>query len=129
MKRLVAFFIACLVMLATASGSFAQQYDNPCEGDIAKFCSHLRPGKGSIADCLSQNEAQLSPGCKQMHLEKLAEVIRQTQAVCDADSSKFCGAERQQQGFPLMRCLRINQTGLSPECRTKLFEALELLHY
>lgn len=128
MKRFVAHLIAWLVMLVTVSGSFAQQYDNPCEGDIARFCSNLRPGSGSIAECLSQNEAQLSPGCKDMHLAKLAELLRQTQQVCESDSSKFCGAELQQ-GIELLRCLRLNKTGLSPDCRTKLFEALELMHY
>jgi len=128
MKRLVAYFTACLVMLVTASGSFAQQYDNPCEGDIARFCSNLRPGSGIIAECLSQNEAQLSPGCKDMHLAKLAELLKQTKQACESDSSKFCGAELQQ-GIQLLRCLRINKTGLSPDCRTKLFEAFELMHY
>jgi len=129
MKRLLACSIACLVILVTASGPLAQQYGNPCKADIARFCSNLRPGSGIIADCLNQNEEQLSPGCRSVHLEKLAEVIRQTQQVCDADSSKFCGAELQEQGIPLMKCLRMNQPGLSPDCRTKLFEALELLHY
>ena len=128
MKRLVAYLIACLVMLVTASGSFAQQYVNPCEGDIARFCSNLRPGGGNIADCLSQNEAQLSPECKDMHLEKLAEVIRQTQQVCESDVSQFCGAERQQPSIRLLGCLRM-QVSLSPECKTKLLEALQLLHY
>lgn len=129
MKTFVICVIASLVVLATASVSFAQLYGNPCEGDIAKFCANIRPGSGAIADCLNQNEAQLSAGCKQMHLDKLGEVARQTEDVCEADSSKFCGAERQQQGIPLIRCLRTNQPGLSPECRKKLFEALELMHY
>ena len=129
MKRFVVYSTACLLTLVTASGVLAQRYANPCEGDIARFCSNLRPGSGSIADCLSQNEAQLSPECRNLHLAKLAEVLRQTQQACDSDSSKFCGAERQQQGIQLLRCLRINQPGLSPECRTKLFEALELMRY
>ena len=74
MKRFVACFIVCLVMLVTASGAFAQQYVNPCEGDIARFCSNLRPGSGLIVDCLSQHEAELSSGCRTVHLSKLVEV-------------------------------------------------------
>ena len=128
MKRLVACFGACLVMMAAASGSFAQLYGNPCEADIAKFCANVRPGSGGIVDCLNQNEAQLSPECRKMHLDKLGEVLRQTEDVCEADSSKFCGAERQQ-GVQLLRCLRTNQPGLLPDCRKKLYEALELMHY
>jgi hypothetical protein len=128
MKRLVLSMIASLLMLVAASGAFAQ-YENPCEGDIARFCSNLAPGRGAIANCLSQNEAQLSPACKEMHLSKLADVLRQTQQVCEADSSKFCGAELQEQGIKLLNCLRINAPGLSPDCKKKLFEALELMHY
>ncbi len=129
MKRLLVYSAVFLFMYVTESGTFAQQQANPCEDDIAKFCAHIRPGSGAIADCLNKNEAQLSPGCKAQHLAQLTEVLRQTQEVCQADSTKFCGAELQQSGIPLMRCLRTNQTGLSSECREKLFKALELLHY
>jgi len=128
MKRLLAHSMACLVMLAAASGAFAQ-YTNPCDGDIARFCGNIEPGKGRIADCLRQNEAQLSPGCKEQHLTELTEVLRQTQQACEVDSVKFCGSELQQRGVRLLNCLKLNEPSLSPDCRTKLFEALELMHY
>ncbi len=128
MRRHLVYSAVCFFMCMAASGAFAQE-TNPCSKDISKFCSHLRPGSGVIADCLSQHEAELSPGCKKMHLSELSEVLSKVQQVCAADSSKFCGAELQQQGMPLLKCLRLNQSGLSPDCRTKLFEALDLMHY
>ncbi len=128
MNRPLAYAMACLLMLVTATGAFAQQPVNPCEEDIAKFCSNIRPGKGDIAECLGQNEDKLSPKCKAMHLKELADVLRQVDQVCDSDVSQYCGAESQQGGFQLLSCLR-RQVSLSPACKTKLFEALELMHY
>ena len=128
MKRLTGYLIACLVMLVTATGSLAQGA-NPCAGDIERFCGNVEPGKGRIADCLKQNEAQLSPECKLQHLAEVGEVLRQTQQACEVDSVKFCGSEQQQHDIRLLNCLKLNATSLSPECRTRLFEALDLMHY
>lgn len=128
MNRLLVFSMACLSILLASSGAFAQQYDNPCAEDIAKFCSNIQPGKGYIAECLSQNEEKLSPKCKTIHLKELSEVLRQTHQVCETDTARFCGAESVQGGIKLLMCLR-RQVSLSPECKTKLFEALELMHY
>ena len=127
MKSLLAFTMAFLLILMAASGAVAQ-YANPCEEDIAKFCSNIQPGKGYIAECLSQNEEKLSPKCKSIHLKQLSEVLRQTDQACETDSTRYCGAESVQGGIKLLLCLR-RQASLSPECKTKLFEALEMMHY
>ena len=127
MKRYVACFIVCLVMLVTASGAFAQQYVNPCAGDIAKFCSNVQQGKGYVADCLSKNETQLSPKCRSMHLEDLAEVIRQARQACETDIMKFCSSEQMQAGGALMSCMWSWRGSLSPDCNTKFMEVLGLM--
>ena len=124
MKRLVTYFIACLVMLVTASGALAQM--KPCAGDIARLCSNIPPGNGYIADCLSRNEAQLSPACKSLNLTELAEVVRQTQQVCASDIVSFCPT---QQGGALLSCMWQWLTSLSPDCRAKLTEAVEMMRY
>jgi hypothetical protein len=129
MKRFAVYFLVCSVMLVTASGALAQQYVNPCAGDIAKFCSNVQPGKGYIADCLSRNEAQLSPKCRSMHLEDLAEVVRQMHQVCTSDTQKFCAREQMQSGAALMSCMWSWRGSLSPDCNTKFLEVLELLRY
>ncbi len=128
MKGRLTHSLVCLAVLAAASSSFAQ-YSNPCEADIARFCSNIQPGRGAIFDCLNQNEAQLSKECKSMHLSQLSEILRQTQEVCKADGTRLCGGEIQQPGERLLVCLKMNASSLSPECKKKFFEALELLRY
>jgi len=129
MERYLLYSAICLLTVwMTASGAFAQGA-NPCDGDIARFCANLRPGGGAIADCLKQNEAQLSPECKEQHLAEVGEAIRQTEEACGDDSVKFCGSYLQQKGYRLLDCLKLNVTGLSPNCRTKLYEALRMMHY
>ena len=128
MKRIVACFIVCLVILVTASSAFAE-YVNPCAGDIAKFCSNVQQGKGYVADCLSKNEAQLSPKCRSMHLEDLAEVIRQARQACETDIMKFCSSEQMQAGGALLSCMWGWRGSLSPDCNTKFLEVLGLMRY
>ena len=127
MKRFVACFIVCLVMLVIASGTFAQQYVNPCEGDIAKFCGNVSAGKGYIAECLSQNESKLSPECKSLHLADLSEVMRQAHQTCESDILKFCPGE--QPSMQLMKCMWGFRSSLTPDCNKNLLKALELMHY
>jgi hypothetical protein len=128
MKRLPVSVVLCLVALATTAPAFAQG-NNPCAGDIARFCGNIEPGMGRIADCLRQNEAQLSPGCREQHLAEVAQAIRQTQQACNDDSVRFCGSYLQQPGEGLLNCLKLNAPSLSPECKKKLFDTLNLMPY
>lgn len=128
MERLLLCSVVCLVLSLTIPAPLVQGA-NPCDKDIARFCSNISPGKGRIAKCLKENESQLSPGCRMQHLEEVAEALRQTSEVCSDDSVRFCGSFLQKQDEGLLKCLKINAPALSPDCRAKLFKALELLHY
>jgi hypothetical protein len=128
MKRGVPCFMACRLALVTASGAFAQ-YVNPCDDDIARLCANVQPGGGRMAECLKQNEERLSPECRQQHLTEVGEALRQTQEACGDDMVKFCGSSLQKPGYQLLDCLKLNSTGLSPECKNKLLKALEHMHY
>jgi hypothetical protein len=35
-----------------------------CKGDAATLCPGVQPGGGRVAACLKQNEAKVSPACK-----------------------------------------------------------------
>ena len=35
-----------------------------CKADVEKVCAGIQPGGGRIAECLKQNEAQVSAPCK-----------------------------------------------------------------
>ncbi len=129
MKRHLFYYVFFLFMCMTASGALAQQHVNPCDKDIARFCAHLRPGGGAIAECLRQNEAELSPECKSQRLADVAEVLKQTDQECKSDVGKYCGSYWPEGGLPLLECLRRSAPSLSPGCHEKLFKALELMHY
>ncbi len=128
MARFLVYLLASCVVLTAASESSAQQ-SNPCAADIERFCAHLRPGKGIIADCLKKNEDQLSPECRAQHLADIAEALRSTQEACEDDGVKFCGSYIQQPGVRLLECLKMNAAGLSPGCKKRFFDALEKMHY
>jgi hypothetical protein len=46
-----------------------------CYDDQQKLCSGIQPGEGRVANCLKQNQAQLSAGCQ----TKLAEIKERRQ--------------------------------------------------
>ncbi len=128
MEKILAYFLVFLVVLLTLPAAFAQPV-NPCEADIARFCANLQPGGGAIADCLSKHEKELAPECREVHLAKLSGVLRDLQEFCKTDIVRFCGGESQHPDIRLLDCLRLNAPSLVPECRTKLYEAFDLLHY
>jgi len=63
-------FFAFSVLALAASSAFAA--DQPpvaggraaCKADAAALCSGVQPGNHRIAACLKQNEAKVSPACK-----------------------------------------------------------------
>lgn len=42
----------------------AQQKAEACRADVAQFCQGIEPGGGRLVRCLKQNEARLSPACR-----------------------------------------------------------------
>jgi len=107
-------------MLVMASGAFAQEA-KPCAEDIAKFCGNVPPGEGRIAVCLKQNEAQLSPVCKQ-HLVQVKEALKEAHQACEDDIAMFCGGVKPG-GGRVVECLKANKDHLSRKCKIKLYEA------
>ncbi|HXX53060.1 MAG TPA: cysteine rich repeat-containing protein [Thermodesulfovibrionales bacterium] len=122
MKKALVFFLAFMVMLVIASGSFAQN-DKPCAGDVAKFCGNVKPGEGRMAGCLKQNEAQLSLACK-VHLVQVKESLKEADKACEDDIAMYCGGVKPG-GGQIMECLKANKSHLSRKCKRKLFEAKE----
>lgn len=42
-----------------------QEHMAACQPDVEKLCKDVKPGEGNIIKCLKQNEAKLSPACKE----------------------------------------------------------------
>lgn len=57
MKTLLIATLTCLSQIIYAQG--------PCMNDIQKFCPKIQKNKKTIAKCILDNEAKLSPACKE----------------------------------------------------------------
>lgn len=119
MKIASVVFLVFIVMFVTASGAFAQ----PCAQDAEKFCANVKQGEGRIARCLEEHMAELSPVCKQHRLE-LKAVLKEAKQACKDDIPKYCKSFQQQgKEDKLIKCLRANESHLSPTCKKKALEA------
>lgn len=65
MKIRIAMAIA-LFALSAAAPAFAQSdVRQACRDDVKQLCAGVRPGGGRIKQCLKDNAAKVSDGCKQ----------------------------------------------------------------
>jgi hypothetical protein len=93
-----------------------------CRSDAQTLCKGVEPGGGRIAKCLKENDAKLSPACK----EKLAEgktkgdmlkkKIGDAMQNCKADAEKFC-KDVKPGGGRIMKCLKEHEAELSEGCK------------
>ena len=67
--RYAVLVLAALGLSATAAlGANPASSGGPraaCKADVEKLCAGVQPGNGRIAACLRENEAQVSPACKE----------------------------------------------------------------
>ncbi len=98
----------------------SEQQTKSCEGDINEFCQGVPPGGGRIAQCLQQEEKQLSPGCK-LHIKELAEQVKEVHQACADDIMTYC-ADVKPRGGRIANCLAANLDYVSPECKSKISE-------
>lgn len=101
-------FIATLLFVV----SFAANA-NECAQEAKKYCSGVEPGKGQLARCLSDYEANLSPKCK----ADLAEYKKTTgkKNPCFEDLAEFC-ADLPSDPLNYEYCLLKHESRLSPKC-------------
>jgi hypothetical protein len=109
--------IALLSSLASAQSDPAQ--DKPACGDeIEKFCSHVVPGKLSLAVCLNEKRESLSKECL-AKVEKAMVKIEEGQKICGPDISLFCGKVKPGEGR-ILNCLNANKSDIAPDCRAQV---------
>jgi hypothetical protein len=92
-----------------------------CKDDIARFCKDVKPGGGRLSTCLKAHASELSAACRESVAAAKAK-LQGAHEACADDVHKFC-AEVNPGAGRVLRCLRENQTGLSPECRERLGSA------
>jgi hypothetical protein len=93
-----------------------------CRADVERLCKNVQPGGGRIAQCLKDNEASVSPECKE-HMAKVSEHMHQRMQAfdqaCKGDVEQYCKQVQPGQGR-MVRCLRDNEAKLSASCKEQL---------
>ena len=116
---------------AAQSIGYAEAVDRlavSCTADIDKFCKKIGLGGGKIQQCLDQNAAGVSPGCKGTinELRNLVQARAQARAVvqrvCDTDIRRLCAGIQQGDGN-LMECFYKARQNVSPQCRKTVADA------
>lgn len=109
--------IALLSSLAAAQTDPAQ--DKPACGDeIEKFCSHVVPGKLSLAACLNEKRESLSKECL-AKVDKALVKIDAAQKICGPDISLYCGKVKPGEGR-ILDCLNARKRELAQDCRKQV---------
>jgi outer membrane protein OmpA-like peptidoglycan-associated protein len=134
--------IACLAVAAlllpgsaepanAQSIGYAQAIDRlgaSCGKDIDKLCKKANLGGGRVTQCLDQNRAAVSSGCKASVTELTAMIATRVQAraavlrVCDADIRRICAGVLPGDGN-LMECFYKARQNMSPSCQTAVTNA------
>ncbi len=94
-----------------------------CKADVAKFCPQVQPGGGRIAQCLKQNEAQLSASCQE-RVKMVAAQLKEVHEACTDDLQQYCAGVKLG-GGRIAECLKQHKDKLSPECKAQIADILE----
>lgn len=128
------FAAACALLVAGVGHALAQQptdkpaatppatkpaagRDRVCAADAAKFCKDVRPGGGRMYQCLSKNDAELAPACRERLAAGKARWDKFTQE-CKGDLDKYCKAVPTGSGR-VLSCLKGREADLAPGCRAE----------
>lgn len=90
----------------------------PCHDDVQKFCADAKPGKGGVAKCLKEHEADLSQACK-AHLQAMKDYVREAREACGNDVKKLCKDVKPGRGR-VVACLKEHEGELSDACKAEM---------
>jgi hypothetical protein len=120
-----AILVPALLILGLMFGCDAFAADqNPCSGDIAKFCKDVKPGWEATMECLERYEDRLSDACKdyeakmekpRMESREVAGQQMWVRQACRDDVTKFCNDVKS--GSEGLTCLKEHASELSMPCR------------
>lgn len=120
--------LAIASLAVTAAATFGTATAQPaqtggtCRPEIERFCKDVKPGKGAVARCLAENEAELSPACRESVAQSRRRAVqarRNAKALaeaCRADADKLCPGLQPGQGR-VVSCLVEKKEQVSPGCR------------
>lgn len=126
MTALLRFLIPAAVACGLLGGVLpliVSAQDLPCVQEIRTLCADVQPGGGRITQCLTANEAKLSPACVRRMEDVRAAFSGPVGAACRDDWAALCyhpkaSTDRQS----MIQCLQANQAKVSPGCQKALRE-------
>jgi hypothetical protein len=99
-----------------------------CSQDIAKYCAKVNLGNGRVQQCITQNQANVSPACRATIAEvdrllKLrAEARRVVIKVCERDMGRLCQGIQPGDGN-MLECILKAQRSASQSCNQAITDA------
>jgi len=109
---------ACHENIAAAKAE-GKELAEACKPDAQKLCKGVRPGKGRLAQCLTEHRDQLSGACR----EKIAQ--SESRHPCRKDMQRLCKGVQPGEGR-IMKYMKQHEAELTPEC--KAHQAREPAH-
>lgn len=110
---------------------YAQAIDRlavACGKDIGQYCKTVNLGGGRVQQCLSQNQAKVSPGCRTTQTEVMALLQKRAAArnyvlqACDIDMRRLCPGVQPGDGN-LLECFFKAEQRASAQCRQAVTDA------
>ena len=118
--------IVTMAMLAALGAGPAQaQLIAECRGDVQRFCAGMELGGGRIAQCLEDNAAKLSTGCKKaIGAAQPAPAAGApggggVSTACHADAMRLCAEAIGNHG-KMQSCMQSHAAQLSDDCKTAI---------
>lgn len=111
------------------SVSFAESLDmlaSACARDIDAHCAGVNLGNNRLKNCLSRNQATLTPVCRDtygkvfMLIDKRAQARNSLLKHCEADAKKLCMAQKDDSG--IIECL-LSAKRIGWRCNQAMMEA------
>jgi hypothetical protein len=117
-------FTAAVVVAGLLGATTARSVraEDPCAADVEQFCHDVKVGGGRVQDCLRQNDARLSPSCKERRSAAEAsfrERVRTFGVACGRDAQRLCSEVRPGRGR-IVQCLGRQQDDLSDACQAEV---------
>lgn len=136
MIKLYAGAVALLIVAgagptAAQTIGYAQAIDRlavACGKDIGQYCKTVNLGGGRIQQCLNQNQAKVSAGCRATTAEVMSLLQKRAAArsyvlqACDVDIRRLCPGVQPGDGN-LMECFFKAEQRASPQCRQAVTDA------
>ena len=96
--------------------------EDPCAADVRLLCPDVKPGSARVVSCLRENQARLSPTCREKvdaDALRARKFIQEFGKACRSDMEQFC-AGVEPGGDRVFGCLAQHQVELSSSCESEV---------